>query len=220
MRTAVPSLGKKHDFLSLTGATAITRTAGSPATMPRKQGHATFVADMVRKWKRYGIRDWPDHKRMACLRWAIASGSAPTVRTLINAGRLAADPNHYQTEKPAAHWAVKEAKGEIVDVLLEFEDVDPNHQNSSIIDAPPLVCAVKLGKETIFDKILGSERVRADTTDAGGRPLGGRRPWAWILMSKNSSSDSEKVHRRDIVNKRGYSLLSIAVQAGHLGVVR
>lgn len=191
-----------------------------PCHYAAKQGHATIVGDMARKWKGSGAMDWLDNERMTPLSWAITSGNAATVRALLGGGRLVADPNHYHTTKPALHWAIREGKDEIVDALLGFEDVDPNHNNSNAIDAPPLVCAVRLRKETIFDRLLSSERIRADTPDGRGRSALwwaaalGLDPYVQKLL------DSGKIHRPDITDKRGETPLSIAVQAGHLGVVR
>ncbi|KAK8108385.1 hypothetical protein PG984_014186 [Apiospora sp. TS-2023a] len=191
-----------------------------PQHLAARQGHALIMADMARRWS----SAFPDIFKEDCqnmtpLNWAITSGSSATVRAILQ--NIYWDRDGGFTKKPALHWAIREGKGDIVDVLLEFEHVDPNFSNDKTAGEPPLVWTVKLKNESIFEKILHSKRLdNADGTGVTGRSA------LWWAAALGLDSyvqkliDSGKVYHPDAPDKEGNTPLSIAIQAGHLGVVR
>lgn len=155
---------------------------------------------------------------MTPLSWAITSGNAATVCELTRKGS-SISPNSYDTQKPALHLAIQQDKKEIVDVLLKCEEVDPNFIYGRTIDSPPLIHALRLGKEAIFEKLLDFATVDADRPDMLGRTA---LWWAAALgldTYVQKLFESGKVKDPHKVDINGYMALSIAVKGGYAAAV-
>lgn len=180
-----------------------------------EQGHAIIFKDMIQTWKSRSIFD-DDQKGMTPLSLAIISGHHHIINLLLS-NRLV-NPNDYSTELPALHLAIAEGKQDMVELLLKFDQVDPNHHEGNIIGFPPLICAVRVQNESIFEKILNMQRTYADYC---GQMRRSALWWAAALgldsyVQKLLSSGKVDVDLRD---DNGDTPLSIAVQAGHRRVV-
>lgn len=116
--------------------------------------------------------------------------------------------------------AIQEDKEEIVDVLLKGKKVDPNHNHGRTIDSPPLIYALRLRKEGIFDKLLNFAKIDADCTDTSGRTAIW---WAAALgldTYVQKLLESGKLYRPHQADKNGHTALSIAVEGGRIAIVR
>ncbi|EHK48861.1 uncharacterized protein TrAtP1_009724 [Trichoderma atroviride] len=184
-----------------------------------KQGHATIIRHMLKSFSGSSGLDYEDEEGMTPLSWAITSGNAATVLELTREGS-SISPNAYDTKKPALHLAIQEDKEEIVDVLLKSEKVDPNHLYGETIDSPPLIHAIRLRKEGIFDKLLNFAKVRADYTDTSDRTAIW---WAAALgldTYVQKLLDSGKLYHPHGADKNGHTPLSIAAEGGRIAIVR
>ncbi|KAK1236946.1 hypothetical protein MKX08_007894 [Trichoderma sp. CBMAI-0020] len=184
-----------------------------------KQGHSTIIRHMLTKFNGSSDLDHEDEEGMTPLSWAITSWNAATVLELTGEGS-SISPTAYYTKKPALHLAIQEGKEEIVDVLLKSKEVDPNHNHGETIDSPPLIHALRLRKESIFDKLLNSARIDADCTDTLGRTTIW---WAAALgldTYVQKLLKSGKVDYPHEANENGHTPLSIAIEGGHIAIVR
>ncbi|KAF9784237.1 hypothetical protein IL306_007750 [Fusarium sp. DS 682] len=177
--------------------------------------YVIIVEDMMENWQgSYFMRD-KGHNYKALMDRAIKDGDTVTIRALMRSGRCI-DPDSSLAIMPVLHIAIYYGSAEVVDVLLEYDAVDLNLISSEIADHdPPLVCAVKMEQEAIFDKILRSSRVNADLSGKG-------HPALWWAAFLDLESYVEKLLDSGKVQLRNYkdSPLSIATKAGHRGLVR
>ncbi|KAM0473854.1 hypothetical protein ACHAPX_007902 [Trichoderma viride] len=184
-----------------------------------KQGHATIIRNMMEKFSGSPVLDDEDEEGMTPLSWAITSGNAATVCELTRKGS-SISPNSYGTRKPALHLAIQEDKEEIVDVLLKSKKVDPNHKRGSTVNSPPLIHALRLRKEAIFDKLLNFAKTDADCPDSSDRTA---LWWAAALGLDTYVQKllySWKVNDPHRMDKTGHTALSIAAEGGHNAIVR
>ncbi|KAI5918531.1 putative ankyrin repeat protein [Camillea tinctor] len=183
-----------------------------------KQGHAIIIQDIL-EVSSSGAVDDEDQDGITPLSWAIRSGNPDAVWVLTrNAhGNYL---NHYHTRKPVLHLAIAENREDMVDVLLKVENVDPNFNHSRYINSPPLVCAVRLKYESIFEKLLSSARINADCADQENRTA----LWWAAALGLDSYVQkllaSRKVHSPEKSDKYGNTALSMAAELGHIGAVR
>ncbi|KAI1654827.1 putative ankyrin repeat protein [Daldinia decipiens] len=168
-----------------------------------KRGHAIILKDMIQTWKSRSIFD-DDRKDMTPLSLAIIPGHCDIVNLLLS-NRLA-KPNDPRTKLPALHLAIAEGKEDVVKLLLNFDEVYPNWINEETTDSPPL-------------NILNAQRIDADWHDKTYRSA------LWWAAALGLDSYVQKllssggVHHPNRWDKNGDTPLSIAVQAGHRGVV-
>ncbi|RWA06544.1 hypothetical protein EKO27_g8554 [Xylaria grammica] len=187
-----------------------------------KQGHPVIIRDILDKFG-HGLMDdavFDDEQRWTTsLSCGIKSGNPAAVEALIR-GAHGSELNHYHTAEPVLHLAIAENQGAIVDVLLNNKAVDINFNHSETVDSPPLVCAVRLRNEPIFEKILNAAKVDADSPDAQSRTA----LWWAAALGLDSYVEkllaSRKLYHLDRHDNKGDTALSIAVRLGHLGVVR
>ncbi|KAI0848150.1 putative ankyrin repeat protein [Daldinia vernicosa] len=183
-----------------------------------KRGHAIIFNDMIQTWKSRSIFD-DDQKGMTPLSSAIISGHRHIIDLLLSNGL--AKPNDRLTKLPALHLAIAEEKEDIVELLLKFDEVKPNHKYSRMTcSPPPLICAVRVKNESIFEKILKAQRTDADRYDGETRTA----LWWAAALSLDSYVQkllsSGKVHLPDVQEEEGDTPLSIAVQADIVEKVR
>ncbi|KAI0411474.1 ankyrin repeat-containing domain protein [Xylaria grammica] len=156
---------------------------------------------------------------MTPLSCGIRSGNPAVVDALIH-GASKNELNDYNTAEPVLHLAIAENQGAIVDVLLEIEAVNINFNKNNTIESPPLICAVRLRNEPIFEKILNAAKVDADCPDAQDRTA------LWWAAALGLDSYVKKLLAFRKVREPGKDYsdgntpISIAVQLSHLGVVR
>ncbi|GAW24157.1 hypothetical protein ANO14919_137380 [Xylariales sp. No.14919] len=189
-----------------------------------KQGHPVIIRDILDRFRGRGLQSDRvvvdnEQRRTTPLSCGIRAGNPAVVEALIH-GASENELNDYHTAEPVLHLAIAENQGAIVDVLLKNEAVDINFNHSETIDSPPLVCAVRLRNEPIFEKILNSTKVDADCPDAANRTA---LWWAAALGLDSYVTKllaSGKVHQPAKEDRKGDTALSISVQLGHLEVVR
>lgn len=189
-----------------------------PSHYAARGGHAIITADILKKWPDSCREE--DERELTPLNWAITSGNLATVRAFEKKDRGKWEMyNSYQNWRPPLHWAIKERKADIVGLLLESEDVEPNVSDTRSVQTPPLTCAVRLKDQSIFDRILRSKRVDADKRDADGRST------IWWAAALGLDSyvrkllESGKVYRPERPDNSGTTPLSIAAQRGYHEVV-
>lgn len=194
----------------------------SPLYYAAKQGHAVIIEEILEKYGNSDISNEQGdkgHHRMTPLSCAIRSGIPAAVHAIIKDAHKNY-LNHYHTKEPALHLAISEKQGDLVDVLLANKAVDTNFNHSASVSSPPLVCAVRLRNESIFEKILNHARVDADCADKEDRTA------LWWAAALGLDSyvqkllNSGKVYRPDKEDLSGITALSIAVELGHLNVAR
>ncbi|KAI0447695.1 putative ankyrin repeat protein [Xylaria telfairii] len=189
-----------------------------PLHYAAKQGHALILKDLIEKYNVEKVLD-EDQDGITPLAWGIRSGNSAAVEALANTIHEY-DLSDYYIKEPPLHLAIKEQQGELVDVLLKIPAVDQNSNHSHAVDSPPLICAIRLKYESIFEKILKGARVDADRIDTNFRTA---LWWAAALgldTYVEKLLDSGKVHEPDMRDRNSDSALSIAVEMGHLEVVR
>ncbi|KAH6877225.1 putative ankyrin repeat protein [Thelonectria olida] len=189
-------------------------TNWSPCHYAAKQGHGLIMGDLMKASHCAFDLNVTDDEGMTPLDWAIELGSVATLQVILSDG-------YSKIPTRALHLAVERGWADMVDVLLEAPNVNVNLASDPNIHvtATPLICAVRLRRESIFDKILDSAFVNADTADQDGRtPLW----WAAALGLETYTNKllySGKVHEFAATDKKEDTTLSIAVQLGHLEIV-
>ncbi|KAJ2996497.1 hypothetical protein NUW58_g959 [Xylaria curta] len=186
------------------------------------RGHLVIIEDTLERYKDSELdrkQATNDQHLTTPLSCVIKSGNPAAVQVSIRSAWKNLF-NHYHTDESALHLSINENQGDIVDVLLKNGQLGPNFKRSRAVDSPPLVCTVRPRSEPIFENILNSEKVDADWTAPENRTA---LWWAAALGLDSDVEkllDSRKVHRPYIEGTNGDTALSIAVESGHLGVIR
>ncbi|KAH7125960.1 putative ankyrin repeat protein [Dactylonectria macrodidyma] len=189
----------------------------TPCHVAAKKGHAVVVEDLMKRSSDGPFLEF-DADGMTALSWAIKLGKTASVRALLSPG-TSVPPNDYSDQHPALHFAIQQGKLDMVDLLLEYDVVNPNHKFGLTVNSPPIVCAVRLKRKSIFDRLVDDARVDMKCTDNDGRTAFW---WACALGLEsyvNKLIHSGKVRRLDKPDRAGDTPISIAVQAGHVEVL-
>lgn len=190
----------------------------TPYHVAALRGHAIIMEDLMKKWPMDQILNHDSDGKgniMTPLNFAIKSGNPATVRALLCPGS-AVDPNHRRY--PALHYAIKQGRTDMVEVLLEQPQVDPNLNHGPTISCPPLICAVRLKKDEIFDQLLRNSRVDVNSIDRDQRTA------VWWAAALGLGSyiqkliDSGKVRVLEKPDREHTTPHKIALETGHLDV--
>jgi len=122
--------------------------------------------------------------------------------------------------KTALTWATRRGKGEVVKVLLEREDIDPNV--ADIQDGrTPLTLAAENGHVGLVKILLERQDTNPNTADTKY----GRTPLSWATWRGHEKVAKMLLEREDIDpnvadTQDGHTPLTLATESGHEGLVK
>ena len=164
----------------------------------------------------YDIGDVATSPRFSGLRCASFFGIVELVTVLINVEGCVVDQRDCVGRTPLA-WAAINGQEEVVKVLLERKNVDPNHPNKN--DRTPLACAALNGHERVVNLLLEREDVDPNRPGKdGGGPLGyaayaGHEGVVGLFLKRENVDPN-------LPDKHDTTPLGFAANNGHEGVVK
>ena len=116
-------------------------------------------------------------------------------------------------------WATRRGQEEVVGVLLEQEDIDPNKADTED-GRTPLTLAAENGHQGIVKMLLGRQDINPNATDTRY----GRTPLSWAARCKREQVvrmllEQEDVNPNTADTQGGGAPLTLAAENGHEGLV-
>ena len=116
-------------------------------------------------------------------------------------------------------WATRRGQEEVVGVLLEQEDIDPNKAGTED-GRTPLTLAAENGHQGLVKMLLGRQDINPNAADTGY----GRTPLSWAARCKREQVVMMLLEREDVNpntadTRGGGAPLTLAAENGHEGLV-